>query len=548
MDAGAASIDKAKNLFPDIPGTIVEALNRTTSKHAGKEAVVEGGSRVTYAELAKRTDSIARALVATGFQKGDHIGVCVGNGVEWVELFAGILRLGAVCVPINTRLKHEEIAYQLAQSDVVALFITEKLLSIDFMAVLRAICPEIDTSLPSPRLPMLRKVIVLGDGVPMACVSFEDFLKEGEEGAVPVGPEPSDPALIQYTSGTTSFPKGVVLTHRNMVTDAYFVAKRMGLTPEDRYLSARPFFHVAGSTLSVVVSLLVGATLVTMKRFIAEEALRLLEEERCTMTSGNDTMYLMMLNSPEFGRRRYHLHGGWAAVSPSIMRRITDDFKAHRTVVAYGLSEASPNIAMSDHQDAQEDLIEGWMIPHPGLEVRISDPATGLERSPGEKGEIQVRGWCVMLGYYKNPDATAMTMTEDRYLKTGDIGILRKDGRLRFVGRLKEIIRVGGENVAPSEVENALVRHPKVKQAQVFALPDARLVEVAGAYVLPREGENLTEDEITEWAKEHLAGFKIPKYVAVVDSFDAIGMTASGKVPKRLLTEHAKKLFGLEDV
>ncbi|MCG8557961.1 MAG: AMP-binding protein, partial [Proteobacteria bacterium] len=239
-----------------------------------------------------------------------------------------------------------------------------------------------------------------------------------------------------------------------------------------------------------------GATLVTMKRFIAEDALRLLEEERCTLTSGNDTMYLMLLNSPAFTTRRYHLRGGWAAVSPSIMRRITDDFGAGETVVAYGLSEASPNIAMSDYRAPLEDRIAGWMSPHPGLQVRIVNPESGLECAIGEEGEIQVQGWCVMRGYYNDPDATAKTMTADGFLKTGDKGVLGKESKLRFVSRLKEIIRVGGENVAPSDIEDALVEHPKIQQAQVFALPDSRLIEVPGAYVLPRQGESLSAEDV----------------------------------------------------
>ncbi|WP_422367385.1 AMP-binding protein [Pelagibius sp.] len=547
MNAVLASFEQVRNSFPEIPETIVEALDRTAARYATEEAVVEGGSRVTFGKLKKQADQVASALAAKGFKEGDHIGVCVGNGVEWIELFAGIVRLGAVCVPINTRLKPDEIAYQLKQADVAALFITERLLSIDFIEVLRLICPEVDTSLPSPKLPRLRQVIVLGNSAPNACQTLDDFFSDGGQDEMPPPPEPDDPALIQYTSGTTSFPKGVVLTHRNMVTDAYFAGQCIGVQAGDRYLSARPFFHVAGSTLSVVLSLVTGATLVTMKRFIADEALRLLEDERCTLTSGNDTMYLMLLNSPDFAPGCYRLRGGWAAVSPSIMRRITGEFDAGETVVAYGLSEASPNVAMSDHQDPLEDRVAGWMNVHPGLQVRITDPENGVQCAIDEEGEIQVQGWCVMQGYYNDPEATAKTMTADGFLRTGDKGTMRKDLKLRFVGRLKEIIRVGGENVAPSDIEDALVEHPKIQQAQVFALPDPRLIEVPGAYVLLRQGETLTEDDVAEWAKCRLANFKIPKYIAIVESFESIGMTASSKIPKRLLAEHAKKLFGLED-
>ena len=537
---------EVQEAYPDLPATIVEAYDRAAAGRGGTEAIVEGAERLSYDALKSRSGAIAKSLVATGLRRGDHVGLCVGNGPDWVVLFLGILCAGAVCVPVNTRLKANEITYQLKQADVKLLFTVDRLLSIDFLAVIREICPAIDSALPGEALPELSRIVVLGKTVPAACQGLDEFLAEGSGVALPASPEPQDPALIQFTSGTTSLPKGVVLSHRNMVTDAYFVGRRIGMRESDRYLSARPFFHVAGSTLSVVVSAVHGITLVTMRRFIAEEALRLLDEERCTLTSGNDTMYLMMLGSPKFGDFTYQLRGGWAAASPSIMQRIADEFGASETVVAYGLSEASPNIAMSDHSASLDDRIAGWITPHPGLDVRIADPESGVERARGSEGEICVGGWCVMKEYYKSSDATAAVMTDDGFLKTGDIGVMRENGDIRFVGRLKEIIRVGGENVAPSDIENTLNQHPKVRQAVAFALPDPRLIEVPGVYVLPRDGEALSENELLDWAKERLAGFKMPKYLAIIDSFESIGMTASAKVQKRFLVEHAMKKFGLE--
>ncbi|WP_137389255.1 class I adenylate-forming enzyme family protein [Rhodoligotrophos defluvii] len=530
--------------FPDIPATIPAALDRAAQREPAREAVVEGKNRITYAALQDESLRVARALVGAGIRAGDHVALCAGNEVEWVAVFYGIVRIGAVCVPINTRLSPAEIAVQLKLSDARLLITVESLLKIDFLKVLRQICPGVDRALPSPELPALAKVVVIG-AAPAACETFTAFLEHGRGYQLPAPPAPDDAALIQFTSGSTSFPKAVLLTHRNMVTDAYFVGLRMGVRPQDRYLSARPFFHVAGSTLAVVLASVHMTTLVTMKRFTGEDALKLITGERCTLTSGNDTMYLMMLNSPEFRPRGYTLRGGWAAVSPTIMKRIVEAFGATETITAYGLSEASPNILASDHRDPLDDRIAGWMRPHPGLEVRICDPATDEALPAGERGEIRVRGWCVMKGYYNNAEATRATITPDGFLKTGDIGVMRADGRFAFVGRLKELIRVGGENVAPAEVEDVLNGHPKVRQAQVFALPDPRLIEVPGAYVVPREGEVLTAEELTEWARARLAGFKMPRHIAVIESFDAIGLTASAKVPKRLLIEHALKHFGL---
>lgn len=532
--------------FPEIPTTICDALDRAAGTRPVTEALVGNGERIDFERLRLESLRVARGLAASGIVRGDHVAICAGNSIEWAILFHGIVRIGAVCVPVNTRLTPGEIRMQLERSDAKLLITVDSLLKIDFVAVMREVCPGLDSRLPSPELPHLRQLIVLAETAPAACRTFTAFLAAGEGIDLPPLPEPDDAALIQFTSGSTSFPKAVLLTHANMVTDAYFVGLRMGARECDRYLSARPFFHVAGSTLAVVLSAVHAITLVTLHRFTGEEALKLIREERCTLTSGNDTMYLMMLGSPDFEPRSYTLRGGWAAISPAIMRRAVEEFGAEMTITGYGLSEASPNIMASDHTDPVEDRIAGWMRPHPGLEVRICDPATGAEVPHGEPGEIRVRGWCVMKGYYRDDAATAETVTADGFLKTGDMGVMRDDGRVTFVGRLKEIIRVGGENVAPADVEDVLIGHPKIRQAQVFALPDPRLIEVPGAYVVARDGETVTADEVFAWAKSRLAGFKMPKYLAVLENFDVIGLTASSKVPKRLLIEHAMRHFGLE--
>ena len=473
------------------------------------------------------------------------MGICAGNGVEWVALFYGILRVGAVVVPINTRLKPDEISYQLRKADVRLLFIVDTLLRVDFLAILRDICPDVDQALPGSTFPSLEYVVVLDGMPPKACISYENFL--GERAELPALPQPDDAALIQFTSGTTSLPKAVILCHSSMVCDAFWVGKRMGARASDRYLSARPFFHVAGSTLSIVLSCVHQITLVTMQRFVAEKALRILETEKCTLTSGNDTMFLMMLGCETFTKSGYDLRGSWAAVSGPLLKRIVNEFEAGETVTGYGLSEASPNIATSDFRDSLEDRAAGWMHVHDGLDVRIVDADIGSILEASQKGEIQVRGWCVMKGYYDDPEATAATMTQDGFLKTGDLGMLDEQGRLAFVGRLKEIIRVGGENVAPSELENVLHQHPDILQAQVFALPDPRLIEVPTAYVLARENCDISAEQIQEWLRPKLAGFKMPRYVKVIDSFESIGITASGKVQKKLLAKHALDAFGLTE-
>jgi fatty-acyl-CoA synthase len=435
------------------------------------------------------------------------------------------------------------MAYALRQSRVTTLFVVDKFLKIDFIAMLREICPGIATGLPDSALPELRRVVVFGEDVPEAALSFEAF-RAAAYGPVPASCRPDDVLLMQYTSGTTSFPKGVMLTHTNMLANAFFSGSRIGFRVADRYHSARPFFHVSGSTLSVLSSVQHVVTLVTMDRFEAEEALMLIERERCTHFSGNDTMALMLLNHPTRPQRRLHLRGAWVAAAPTVMRRVVDELGAQECVAGYGQSEASPNIAQSCWWEPEEVRIASRMRPQPGIEIRILGE-DGHERGTGEPGEIVVRGWNVMSGYFDKPKETAEALSHDGWLHTGDLGRLGPDGRLEFLGRVKEIVRVGGENVSPAEVEDVLHRHPAIKQAAVVGVPDPRLIEVVAAFVVPNEGTDCDPAEITAWCKKQMAGFKVPRHVFVVDGFEAIGMTASSKVQKKPLAAHARKLLDL---
>jgi fatty-acyl-CoA synthase len=354
---------------------------------------------------------------------------------------------------------------------------------------------------------------------------------------------PDDPLLVQFTSGTTAYPKGVLLTHTNMLRNAWAASRRLGVRPDDRYLNCRPFFHVAGSTLSLLVCLVTGASMVTPPTFEAGAALRLLEEERCTLTSGNDSIFQLLMAHPAFRRDRLHLRGGWAAAGPITMRRVIEEMGALELCWAYGLSEASPNVVLSDHREPAELRISGRALPHPGVEVRVADPDTDTPLLPGTRGEIQVRGWGIMRGYYNNPEATAKTFTPDGWLRTGDLGVLDAEGRLSMDGRLKDVLRVGGENVAPAEVEEVLLSHPAIAMAQVVGVPDARLGEVPAVFVTLRAGMTATVEELLAWLAPRLANFRMPRHLRIVPDFEAIGMTASGKVQKAKLREHAVRLL-----
>jgi fatty-acyl-CoA synthase len=478
--------------------TLGEVLERRAS---GAEALVTLEKRLTYGDLHSSARAAAGGMQALGLRHGDRVGILMGNDEKWLALFYGAALIGAVTVPVNTRFKAAEIDFCLKQADCKALFYAERFLNIDFGAMLREIG--------------FRNAV---QGVPQG-----DFR--------PVQVEPEDLLLIQFTSGTTAYPKGAMLTHDNMLRDAWAAGTRVGIRADDRYFNCRPFFHVAGSTLSALMALVSGACLVTLPTFEAGAALARMERERCTLLSGNDTLMQMLMGNADFPKRKLALRGGWAAAGPQTMRAIIDVLGAKHICAAYGLSEASPNVVMSDWRDPEELRIAGLARPLEGVEVRIRE------------GEIQVRGWNVMKGYCNNPEANARVFTEDGWLRTGDLGELTADGRLRMVGRLKDVFRVGGENVAPAEVEEVLLAHPAVQTAQVVGVPDARLGEVPCAYVTLKS--ETSEEELLAWCKARCANFRVPRYLKIVEDFEAIGMTASGKVQKTKLREHALREFKL---
>lgn len=483
------------------PRTLEQYLVEAAKVRGDAEALVTPTARLSYKDLLREATKAAGSMQALGLGHGDPVGILMGNDEKWLSLFYGAALLGAVTVPVNTRFKTAELEFCLRQSGCKALFYVERFLKQDFGAMVREIKP------------------------PLAVDVSKTALKQGTFNPNPVSPD--DVLLIQFTSGTTAYPKGVMLSHDNMLRDAWAAGERVGVRQDDRYFNCRPFFHVAGSTLSALMALVHKCCLVTLPTFEAGAALEIMECERCTILSGNDTIFQMLMGHADFPRRKLALRGGWAAAGPQTMRRIIDVLGAKQVCAAYGLSEASPNVVMSDWRDPEELRVNGLAKPHDGVELRIED------------GEIQVRGWNVMRGYCNNPEATAKAFTADGWLRTGDLGELTADGCLRMVGRLKDVFRVGGENVAPAEVEEVLLAHPAVETAQVIGVPDERLGEVGCAYVTLKSNISVSEKELLDWCKERCANFRVPRYMKIVRDFESIGMTASGKVQKTKLREHA---------
>lgn len=528
--------------FGATPKTTLEVLDLAASLASDIEAVVAGDLRVTFGELQESVHKMRKRLAAEGVQKGDYVALCMGNGVPWIEFFYALTSLGAVVVPINTRLRAEEVAFQLRQARVQYVFAASRVLSTDFIEILSDICPQLNPTLEDQMLPALERIYFIDGRCPTGAYNWQEIHASSD--AVQLAEpsqdvDPQDPALVQFTSGTTSAPKGALLRHGSICLNALVSSRRMGLRQGDRYFSARPFFHVAGSTLSVLSSAQAMCTLVSLERFQPQDALYLMERERCTHFSGNDTIAQMLLNEPAISDVSLSLRGAWLAASAPTIRRVIQEMDCPEVVVGYGLSEASPNVAQSAWYEPEDIRVHGWLKPQPGVLVRIVDPQSNQEVGFGVQGEVQVLGWNVMTEYLHDAERTAETFTPDGWLKTGDLGMQRADGRLRFTGRLKEIIRVGGENVSPAEIEDVLITHPQIAQAAVVGVPDDRLVEVPFAFLVLQDPSSLSRDEIQQWCKKKMAGFKMPKYFVFVDDFKNFGMTASSKIQKSELTKVA---------
>ena len=527
--------------------TCAQSLARAARLWPDAQALLIEGESLSFSELWEEVRCTAAGLRRLGLRKGDHFAICMGNNRLWCVLFLAAGTLGAVTVPINTRFKADELAYCLRQADVRMLAISGRFLKIDFLSMLREIAPAIDSALPDDSLPLLHTVLVEGAELPAGCVSIDQVraaaLQSPDEYSEGVAVD--DTLLIQYTSGTTAYPKGAMLSHRNMIRDAFEVGRRLDLRPGDRYFSGRPLFHAAGTTMSLLCSIEAGACYLTTPSFDTAQVLDIMERERCTHTSGNDTMFLMMMGHPDFPRRRLSLRAGWAAATESVMRQIIERMGIHGLCSAFGMSECAPNAAMASVNDDLDARVRGFAEPLPGISIRIRSPESGLDLPAGETGEILVKGWNVMKGYYNMPEHTAQTIDPEGWLHTGDLGVCDSHGRLAFVGRLKDSFRVGGENVAPAEVEDVLHRHPAIRQAQVVGVPDPRLMEVGAAYLILHPGASLAEPELIDWCKPRMANFKVPRYVRFVESFDNIGMTASAKIQKRKLRDFAVRDLGL---
>jgi fatty-acyl-CoA synthase len=530
--------------------TLGQLLDRAADRVPDREAIVFQGDRVSYGALCERADAFARGLVALGVAPRDHVVLWMPNRVEWNVANLGLAKAGAVTVTCNTRYKAREVGYVLQQSDATALIMADRFPTarVDYLAILRELDPA---ALGGSRFPKLRTIVVLGKP-PAGAASFAAVEAAGRGAGGPdlgrIAVAPDDPAEMLYTSGTTGEPKGCLLSHGNMFEKTRVYTELHRWTHEDRYLVPVPYFHIFGSMGGIAANCLVGSAQVLMETFDAGEALRLIEAERVTIFSGVPTMFITVLGHPDFARRDHRsLRTGSIGAAPvpvEIMRRILDRESGlgMDALVVYGLTEATGGTHWTRPGDPIEKRVATVGLPTPEIEDRIVDPATGRELGPGEEGEVCVKGPTLMLGYYRQPQATAEKI-RDGWLHTGDMGVKDADGYLRITGRVTDMFIVGGFNTYPAEIENFYLQHPKVLDISIVGVPDPVLGEVVMAFAIPRPDETLTAEELIQFGREGIANFKVPRYVEIVDQFP---LTGSGKVQKFKQKAYAVEKYKLQ--
>lgn len=522
--------------------TVWQAVAASVRAHPERTAVIADDERLTYAELSDLAGRVSLGLLRQGVRRGDKVSLWLPNGLPFLAAALGASRVGAVVVAVNPRFRADEVAYVLRQSDSVAVILSPRTGTTDQLAILADVCPELSTArggrISSQTLPELQLGVCLGDAPPNLLV-WDELLRLGldHDQAADLAEREAevtadDVALFQYTSGSTAFPKAVMLSHDSIVRNAWQFGEALAMTPDDVYLVPLPFFHVGGLVTGALCALVHGACVVTMARFEPEAFLRAVEAYQCTVLSGVETTYVMALEHPDL--RRFNLSSARRCIAlgtSELIRRIHDEMGIPYVCTLYGISEAAPNVSLVRVGEPLEVSLTTMGRPQPGVDVRIVDPARGAELGPGERGEICVRGWNVMRGYYKQPGETAEAIGAEGWLHTGDLGTLDERGYLTFLGRIKNVIRVGGENVSAEEVENCLIGHPAVKIAQVVAGPDPRLSEVCVAYVERKAGESVDEEALIAHCRARLAGYKVPRRVRFVAAVDW-PMTGSGKIQR----------------
>jgi fatty-acyl-CoA synthase len=534
-----------KDLARDIP-------EKTAVKYASRDYFR------TWKEFDEETDRVAKAFMALGIKKGDHVAIWATNIPEWLLTLFGSAKCGAILVTVNTNYKVFELEYLLSQSDTKLMVMMGGFKDSNYVEIVNDLIPEIKGSkegkVKTDKLPFLDRIVYAGEGTPDGMLNFKDMLRyadcvSDEEYANRVAAlDCHDVINMQYTSGTTGFPKGVMLTHYNIVNNGLTIGDGMALTSEDRFCICVPFFHCFGLVLSIMASITHGTAMIPVEHYSPVPVMSAITTEKCTAVNGVPTMFIAMLENPTFSQFDFsHLRTGIMAGSPcpiEVMKKVVEKMNMRDIVIVFGQTEASPGCTMTTTKDSLEKRVSTVGRAFPGVECKIVDPETNAEVAIGQAGEFVARGYNIMKGYYKMPEATALAIDNEGWLHTGDLCTCDSEGYYKVVGRIKDMIIRGGENIYPKELEEFLYTSPKISDVQVVGVPSKKYGEEVMAFIILKAGETMTEDEVKELVKANMARHKIPSYVRFIDSFP---VTASGKIQKFKLREQAIELLKLQE-
>ena len=541
--------------------TIGDMFDQTVTKYPNNEALVvkHQNIRYSYAQLKGKVDECARGLLALGIKKGDRVGMWGPNRVEWILTQLATSKIGAIQVNINPSYRLQELQYALNQSGCVAIVAADQFKTSLYTEMLLEVAPELAQSEPgqlqSKKIPHLRTIISLREQAVPGMYTWNDLLAKASQvsteqlASVQSSLNFDEPINIQYTSGTTGFPKGATLSHHNILNNGYLVCDIMRLTHEDRLIIPVPLYHCFGMVMGNLGCIAHGATIIyASEGFEPEAVLKAVEEEKATALFGVPTMFAAELDHPNFDQYDYSsLRTGIMAGSlcpVELMKKVNTLMNMSEVEIAYGMTETSPVSTQTLHDDPIEKRVStvGRVLPH--TEVKIIDPETGAVLQRGERGELCTRGYCVMLGYWNDEEKTAAAIDAARWMHTGDLATMDDDGYINIVGRIKDMIIRGGENVYPKEIEEYLSSHPDISSVQVIGVPDKRFGEEVMAWVQLRSGASMKEDEIKAYCKGQIAHYKIPRYIKFTDDFP---MTVTGKIRKVEMRKQSISELGLKN-
>lgn len=559
-----ASYAKGPTAPPLIEQTIGDFFDAVTARHADREALVSRHQRqrLTYAQLHRQVQRLASALLRAGLQNGDRIGIWSHNNVEWVLMQLATAKLGLILVNINPAYRTSEAEYALNKVGCKALVTMPSFKSSDYPAMLREIAPELNQCEPGQlaarRLPFLRHVIWIDEGQSGSeqpgMLRFSQLLGSGDAADPAVAHaqalvKHTDPVNIQFTSGTTGFPKGATLTHRNILNNGFFIGECMRLTPEDKLCIPVPLYHCFGMVLGNLACITHGSTIVYPNDgFDPLLTLQTVHEERCTGLHGVPTMFIAELDHPHFAQfdlstLRTGIMAG-TACPIEVMKKVVERMHLSQITIAYGMTETSPVSCQSDVDTPLEKRVTTVGRVQPHLEIKIIDPGSGEIVSRGQAGELCTRGYSVMHGYWGDEERTREAIDSEGWMHTGDLATMDAEGYVNIVGRIKDMVIRGGENIYPREIEEFLYRHPKIQDVQVVGVPDQKYGEELCAWIIVKPGQPLSEEEVRAFCQGQIAHYKVPRYIRFVDAFP---MTVTGKIQKFVIRDEMKKLLDLQE-